>query len=392
MPEIPSEQLFRKIVRLVDWCEAREFAGSDPYDAMNSPLLAFLSLNTLPGKILWTQLLRRSPWDLRPLLLVPPGRNPKGLGLFLESFVRMAQLLPEEKRWRDGIDFFVAELQGSASKQYRGYSWGYHFPWQSRVAFVAKGTPTIVNTAFIGHALLDAYDKLGIEQALEMATGTAEFMLNDLNRKKEGDAFCFSYTPTDENYVHNANMLGASLLIRLAKSTGRSEWVDPAMGSMSYSMNHQRDDGSWFYAETQTQSFIDSFHTGFNLESLRRFLGLGAAPATWLAGFEKGKRYYRERFFLEDFTPKYYHNRLYCVDAHAPAEAIYFFSGEGPEGMEFAGKVLQWFLDNMYDERQGVFYYRKYQYLTSKIPYMRWVEAWAMRGLTEHLRVKELGK
>ena len=373
------------ISRLSDWCEKRDFAGADPYDALNSPLMPILTLGCRYGRIFWTQLLRRSPWNLRPLLLVPPGRNPKSIGLFLESYVRMAQIEPNTPKWLEGVRKLLGMQQETLSKGYHGNCWGYHFPWQSRVAFVPRGVPTIVNTAFVGHALLDVYETFHIEQALDLVATTPDFILHDLNRKIEGDAFCFSYTPTDENYVHNANMLGASLLARTAIVLNRSELLEPAMASMAYSMQHQHEDGSWFYAEKQTQNFIDSFHTGFNLEALRRFIRLGIAEENWLKGFQSGKQYYRERFFMEDDTPKYYHDRLYCVDAHAPAESIYFFSGEGEEGRTFAERIVKWFVTNMYDVKEGYFYYRKQGQRISKIPYMRWVEAWALRGLTEYL-------
>ena len=371
--------------RLANWCETRDFAGADPYDALNSPLMSVLTLGCRYGRIFWTQALRRCPWNLRPLLLVPPGRNPKSLGLFLESYVRMAQLEPENPQWLQGIHKLLDWQQETISNGYHGNCWGYHFPWQSRVAFVPRGVPTIVNTAFVGHALLDIYEVLHIERAVEMISSAPDFILQDLHQKHEGDACCFSYTPMDENYVHNANMLGASLLARLSKVTSRPELLDPAMSSMAYSMRHQHEDGSWAYAETQQQSWIDSFHTGFNLEALRRFIQLDLAEEDWKVRFQVGKSFYREKFFLEDFTPKYYHNQEYCVDAHAPSEAIYFFSGEHDDDKAFAGHLVEWFVENMYDEKQGVFFYRKLGKRVSKIPYMRWVEAWALRGLTEYL-------
>lgn len=371
--------------RLAAWCEKRDFAGADPYDALNSPLMPVLTMGCKYGRIFWTQALRRCPCNLRPLLLVPPGRNPKSLGLFLESYARMARLEPENPRWRNGIQKLLDWQQETISQGYHGNCWGYHFPWQSRVAFVPRGVPTIVNTAFVGHALLDIYEAFHIECALDMVATSPDFILQDLHRKHEGNIFCFSYTPMDENYVHNANMLGASLLARLAKVTNRTELLDPAMASMAYSMRHQHDDGSWAYAETAKQSWIDSFHTGFNLEALRWFIRLGLAEESWKAKFQLGKSFYRDNFFLEDFTPRYYHNQTYCVDAHAPAEAIFFFSGEGEEGKAFAEHVVKWFVSNMYDAKQGIFYYRKQGKHISKIPYMRWVEAWALRGLTEFL-------
>ena len=44
--------------------------------------------------------------------------------------------------------------------------------------------PTIVNTSFIGHALLDCYEYTGLQQALEMAVPIKDFILNDLHRTR----------------------------------------------------------------------------------------------------------------------------------------------------------------------------------------------------------------
>ena len=92
-------------------------------------------------------------------------------------------------------------------------------------------------------------------------------------------------------------------------------------------------------------------------------------------------KFYAEHFFLEDGTPKYYHDHLYLVDIHAPAEAICFFSGEGDSYRILANKILDWMLTHMYDVRYGIFYFRKVKHFTIKIPYMRWSEAWAFRAL-----------
>jgi len=80
-----------------------------------------------------------------------------------------------------------------------------------------KGTPTIVNTSFIGHALLDCYELTGRQRTLDMAVPIKGFILGDLHRTWLDGAFCFSYTPVDTEAVHNANLLGASVLTSLTR-------------------------------------------------------------------------------------------------------------------------------------------------------------------------------
>jgi len=68
---------------LFSWCAARDFAGHDPFDALNSRVLRSTPLSkSKNARFVWTQLVKRSPVDLRPWALVPPQRNPKGIALF----------------------------------------------------------------------------------------------------------------------------------------------------------------------------------------------------------------------------------------------------------------------------------------------------------------------
>ncbi len=46
------------------------------------------------------------------------------------------------------------------------------------------------------------------------------------------------------------------------------------------------------------------------------------------AAYEKGVEYYAGNFFLADGKPKYYHDRVYPIDIHAPSQAVVFFTGE----------------------------------------------------------------
>ncbi|MEM1084361.1 MAG: hypothetical protein AAGI48_09570 [Verrucomicrobiota bacterium] len=365
---------------LRNYCEDRSFAGWDPYDALNSPFMPVLSLGTKYGRIAWTQLLRRLPLNLRPLLRVPHGHNPKGLGLFLGGYAKIHSATGDESCLQR-IDELLALLRKLGNRDFGGIGWGYNFPWQNRVMFVPRYTPTVVNTSFIGHALIDCAELAGRDDALELASAIPAFFESGPNRLTEGENFCFSYTPLDENYVHNANMLSASLLLRLGHKLGDDSLRDTARRSMAYSMSHQHEDGSWYYAEAEVQHWYDSFHTGFNLEALRWFMQLDEACG-WQDGYRRGVDYYAESFFLEDGTPKYYDHSVYPIDIHSPAEAICFFSGEkGHE--DLVKRVTDWMLRNLWDQDQGYFYFRKTASGINRIPYMRWSESWAFRALTD---------
>jgi hypothetical protein len=148
-------------------------------------------------------------------------------------------------------------------------------------------------------------------------------------------------------------------------------------------MGYQHDDGSWCYAETSFQNWIDSFHTGFNLQAIRWFLEEGFAEEYRLA-YDKGVTYYADNFFLADGTPKYYHDCVYPIDIHAPAQALAFFSRMGNGYQDLTERVLSWMLANLYNPQNGTFAFQKTLRYTNRIPYMRWGQAWAFHGLTDY--------
>jgi hypothetical protein len=68
---------------LLAWCRAHDFAGHDPFDALNSRLFQATPLGrSRSARFIWTQLVKRSPIDVRGLTRVPAGRNAKGIALF----------------------------------------------------------------------------------------------------------------------------------------------------------------------------------------------------------------------------------------------------------------------------------------------------------------------
>lgn len=370
------------ISKLTDYCTKSNFAGYDPYDGLNSPITRVLSFGRKYGRIAFIQGMKRSPLNLRSILGINKGHNPKGIGLFLGGYAKLYKTDPRIE-YLEKTEHLLDLLEQLKSTGYSGNCWGYNFDWQSRAFFVPKYTPTIVNSSFIGHALLDTYLYTGNRRALELALPIKDFILNDLHRTEENGAFCFSYTPLDKAAVHNANLLGASILIRLYRHVQDETLKDTALKSLAYSMHRQRPDGSWFYADTSIQGWIDSFHTGFNLQSIRYFLEEGFA-GEYRDAYDKGVTFYAENFFLPDGTPKYYHNRTWPIDIHAPAQAIVFFSGMGDKYKELTDKVLAWTMEIMYDPK-GYFYFQKWPRFTNKIPYMRWGQAWAFHALTEYL-------
>jgi len=364
--------------------ENEKFKGWDPYDALNSSFLIFVSLRNKYIRAAFTQFFRISKINLRPIFGIKKGYNPKGIGLFLESYSKLYKV-SGNRAYLNQIDELINILENTVSIGYSGNCWGYNFPWQSKVVFKPRWMPTTVNTAFIGHALLYCYEFTGNLRAYELLKSIPEFMLNDLNRLETNDSICFSYSPMDKEFVHNANMLGASFLCRFGKMFSRPELVEIAHKSLKYSVDSQNADGSWHFAVLKTHKWVDSFHTGFKLESIRWFIEAGEGDK-YIHSYNKGVIFYKDNFFLKDGTPKYYHNKVYPIDIHAPAEALYYFSKfKDDSSKELTQRVVNWVVNNMYDSDKGYFYFRKSKNGINKISYIRWTQSWILRGLAEYI-------
>ena len=134
MLEAPPLTMLRR------WVEARDFAGYDPYDGLNSSVLRMLSLRSKWGRMAVIQGMKGCPVNLRRPLLIHPGHNPKALGLFLEGYVRLCRNAPNDSA-RVQINRLMELLESQRSPRCSGNGWGYNFDWQSRVFFVPRGTP-----------------------------------------------------------------------------------------------------------------------------------------------------------------------------------------------------------------------------------------------------------
>ena len=368
--------------KLLAYCRANNWAGYDPYDALNSRAFsAFPFLNRKLPRLLLTQALKRSPVNIRGLMRVPKTQNPKGIALFLSAFLKLprARLADRESLIQVMIDRLIALRSPGVAY----WCWGYSFPWQTRREIVPSGAPNLVCTTFVANALLDAYDQGYDSRCLNMAVSAAEYITNEVYWTDGKSISSFSYPlPSLKTQVHNANFLAAALLCRVYQRTGEKKFLAPALQAARCSAALQHGDGSWDYGETSSQQWIDNFHSGFNLGALKA-IGCHLQTSEFDDSVCRGFEFYRTHFFREDGAPKYFHNRNYPIDIHCVAQSIITlaeFKHLDPSSLSLASKVLQWAMNNMWDE-QGFFYYRVLRLGTIRTSYMRWAQAWMLLAL-----------
>src|SRR3954464_4904233 len=127
-----ENEIERAYSRLAAWCRERDYAGHDPFDALNSRLFQASPLrHSRAARLAWTQLFKRSPVSFRKIAGVPAERNAKGTALFalaaLSSF-RRTRKKEAESEARKLLD----ELLSARLKNGSGAAWGYNFDWQGR--------------------------------------------------------------------------------------------------------------------------------------------------------------------------------------------------------------------------------------------------------------------
>ena len=386
-----------QLLSLKKYCEKEQFKGWDPYDGLNSKLLM-----SIPGLKDWglyrlcvIQFFKRCPFNLRRLALVPKDYNAKGIGLLLQGYCNLYNAVKNDselalkfgklddiKATIDNLSDLLISLQSQGD--YHGACWGYNFDWQARLLFLfPKNTPTVVATCFCATALISAYEITKNKQYLNTALSSAQFIINDLHRTKSDDGFLFSYSPLQGNdTVYNASLLGSKLLSYCYKYTGFEEYKSLARESIIACCKGQQENGAWVYGKLPVQNWVDSFHTGYNLDALNTYQQL-TGDTSFSHSIEKGLDYYLNNFFEQDGCPKYYDNKKYPIDIHCPAQLFVTLTRMGllDEHNELVDNVLSWTIRNM-QAPEGYYYYQLKPGISSKISYMRWSNAFMFYALT----------
>ena len=368
-----EELIERSIIKVANWIEDCNYRGYEPFDGLSS-FLRSLTCHNLFCERLLQQLVRRSPVNLRPLLGIRPQESTKGRGYMARGYLLMFQTTGASQFKEKAVEM-LSWLQRHKAPGYTNYSWGNHFDFSSRSGKLPKLEPIIVWTSLIGQAFLDAYEILGNERYLEVSRSICEW-IRALPRERTSTGTCLSYGSFRQSSIHNANMLGAAMLARTARLTDDKSLRQIARDAMEYSCSRQLPDGAWLYGEDPENHWIDSFHTGYNLDSLKCYIE-NMDDRQFEENLRKGFEYYRRTFFKADGTPKYYNDHTYPIEiqcASQSIETLSYFADYEDSSLALAMTVAEWTIINMQD-KSGYFYYRKYRWMRNKTPMLHWGQA-----------------
>ena len=364
-------EVFTALCRLSKWLDDSKLSAYDPFDGLSASVVRPFTFQNKVLEIALQQGVRRFPLNLRPLLGIHKSQSTKGMGFLARAYIRLHQATGDSgwaQKGRSALEWLIEHR----SRGYSGACWGNHFDYRCRSFYLPRGVPTIVWTSLIGHAFLDGYCHFEENNYLEVALSACEHICRDLEVFSVGDGVCITYVPGLNCQVHNANVLGASLLARAYPFVKDERYRDLARRAVRYTATHQRPDGSWYYGEKENLHWVDNFHTAYVLDCLKHY-----AEATGDLAFEpamtRGYRYWRDMFFLADGMPRYYNHKTLPIDIQCCSQAIdtlVFF-----DDLELACKVAHWTIRHMQDP-SGYFYYRRYApWLVNKTPTLHWGQA-----------------
>jgi rhamnogalacturonyl hydrolase YesR len=371
------------VERLCRWVESRQYRAYDPGDGQMS-YLRHLTFGSKTFERILTASVLRSPFNIRPLLGIKPHTSTKGMGYMAWGYLRRFQATAEP-RHADKARMCLDWLLEHRSKQYPDLCWGNEFTFTTRAGRIPKGEPTIVWSGLIGQAFVDAFEVLGEARYLEAANSTCSWILK-LPREQTASGACLSYVAFDQVSIHNSNMLGAALLARVGAHTDRAEAVDVGRQAMRYSCERQNPDGAWFYGEAPKYHWIDSFHTGYNLDSLKRYID-STNDGEFAGRLTGGYEYFKGNFFEADGRTKYMHDRLLPIDIQCAAQAIdtlALFSGTDSEALDLAERIARWTIAHM-QAPAGYFYYRDIGWKKIRTPMFHWGQGTMFKALAHLL-------
>ena len=376
--------------RVQRWVEEHAYKGYEPFDGLSSWVRPLTGGNLFAERLLM-QLVRQSPINLRPLLGIKPKESTKGRGYMAWGYLILYRATGQTS-YLEKARQCLAWLDKNKATKFKNHAWANHFDFAGRGGSYTSQDPIIVWSSLIGQAYLEAFEITHEVWYLGIAVSVCGWIM-DLPRERTPSGDCLSYLAHRQSSIHNANMLGAAMLARAAKHTGNRGYLEVARAAMLYSCSRQLANGSWFYAEDPIYHWIDNFHTGYNLDSLKIYIE-STGDQSFRPHLDLGLRFFKQHFIEEDGRPKYYHSRAYPIDSQAAAQCIDTLSclvDNDPECLELALKVARWTIHQMQEE-DGHFQYRQYPWGKARTAMLHWGQATTFKALAVlYLKLREQG-
>jgi len=372
--------------------EEQDYSGYSKFDALNSPLLMSLTFGNKWLRLIFTQIVKELPFNIRPLLKVKKSRNPKGIALFARAYFTLYQRTNEIEYLRKG-ESLIRWLLENPSPGYNNLCWGYNFIWQNTIFLQDEFEPNAVVSVFVGEALIHAFRVTHKTEYLSAVRSIADFIVSDLPvlyDSKDERAIAYVLKKADAIVLNNQVLAGA-FLAKVWKHTEKKEILDFARRLINFTINRRTKYFAWYYTIPKEKSPIthDNYHTGGILDGLLEYYE-ETDDERYMEAYWKGLDYYQKNLFELDGAPRWMNNKKYPFDIHGSAQGIITFKKAARHDSRFldqADIILDWAVRNLYRNESHDFIYRKGRWLKWNYSLMRWCNAWMSRALAELILV-----
>jgi len=377
--------------KLDNWVKRNRYRGYDAYDGLNSDLVRNIAKGSY-SRLFFIRLSVNFPLNLRPLLGVRPGSGSKCLSLISSSYMKRFSSTKNNEYLLRARKLLKVIKSRTLKNEYGENCWSSHyFDLQIGDTYLTSNTPCMVGTVYPSLALFDEtlYFRNKTKGDLPILESSARYMLSHLINEHDGQIY-FKYRDfTPHGHItHGVNAIGAAFFARLFYLTKNSDYLRISKNCLNTTLKYQRSNGSWPYSQKIGGEIINEqvdFHQGLILDSIIDFINFtNTYEGEYVNSLIKGAEFYKNEQFLSDGRCKWRWPKIWPIDIHNQAQGIITFSKLNkfdPEYLIFAKKIAMWTIDNMQDQN-GFFYHQKWPFLTNKIPYLRWGQAWMMFALS----------
>jgi hypothetical protein len=398
---ISSEILSTACGQFLTWLDKAGYASYDPYDIWGTRYgLWSRKVYYAKGKLavpLVAPLVAMDllcPWLRR--LFVKKDRFATCDAQLLLAFLNLHEITGEAKFLERAVAL-GEEIMGYSIQGFRGPCWGYPFDWQNnKDAVWPKNTPYITCTPYCYEAYLSLFEVTGDVKYLEWVAGIAEFVHGDLQDIPTGlNSAAGSYSPFDSRRVVNATAYRAYVLADAGNRFGRQDFLEASKRNLNFVLESQADDGSWLYAMNEPKSYIDNFHTCFNLKNLFKIHRI-APDARIETSLRCGFAYYHKHLIDANGNPEPFavkpRLQLAKLEMYDFAEGITLGALIG-EMIPEAGELARNLAGKLIEEHQlpaGHFVTRVFRGgLRHRFPFLRWPQAQLFYALTNLLKTED---
>lgn len=382
------EKIKLSLTKVLDYAHERNYKGYNKYDALDSKLLMFLSFGNKYLRLLYSQVVMRSPVNIRPLFFIPKTRNPKGIALFAIAYMNRYKAEQNNEDLKRAENLLEWLLQNPSKTEW-GMCWGYQHPWQDVGFFAPAHLPNRVVTYFVTTAMMDAYELTQNIKYLEAAKSALTFLLKAPKVLYEDDSMkCLSYVPSEKiNWiVMDVSILTGSIVARVNKYIKDEQLSTEARKLVNFVVDKQTDYGAWYYTYPAGDHprKHDNYHTGYIVDAILDYMD-HTGDNSFMQQYLKGIEYYKNNLFLANGAPKWANDKTHPFDVHGSAQGIISFvkaSRFDKSYITLAEKIASWAIDNMQHKKKGYFYYQKTSLFRKPYTLMRWSCGWMSRGLS----------